>query len=63
MKFIEYYFMLPNMKLLQELRSSGNDSGDELLIKSAFEERIYHTTLGTAFFGFIAWFTPELKWK
>ena len=55
--------MLPNMKLLQELRSSGNDSGDELLIKSAFEERIYHTTLGTAFFGFIAWFTPELKWK
>ena len=53
--------MLPNMKLLQELRS-GNDSGDEV-IKSAFEERIYHTTLGTAFFGFIAWFTPELKWK
>ena len=53
LKFIEYYYMLPNMKLLSEPASTG----------AGFEERIYHTTMGTAVFGLIAWFTPPLVWK
>ena len=56
LKFIECYYMLPNMKLLSEQQSAS-------IAGVGLEDRIYHTTMGTAVFGLIAWFTPPLVWK